>query len=231
MLNILIFDSQKSVIGSPTPAYFICICLIREIDLQHLCWFLYLSSSCNAAWIHGRPLWDSTFLSDVYQDMAVLMPRGGCRGNLLTRWTSWYHDSSQSPCTPFPIQYNLIFFSRTDAACKLMAKWRRLPISLPLLTACKLCTPEQQLCPQTLGKAAFKDYFCSLSIRKPLYPINLLATGYFTLRSIMFSEKEQVMKVPFGLTSNVFLDELQPGKLLGSFWNVKSIKPFNTIML
>lgn len=112
-----------------------------------------------------------------------------------------------------------------------MAKWRRLPISLPLLTACKLRTPQQQLCPQTHGKAAFKDYFCSLSIRKPLYPINLLAIGYFTLRSIMFSEKERVMKVPFGLTSNVFLDELQPGKLLGSFWKVKSIKPFNKIML
>lgn len=47
----------------------------------------------------------------------------------------------------------------------------------------------------------------------------------------MFSEKEQVMKGPFGGTSNALLDELQTGKLLGSFWNMKSIKPFNKVIL
>lgn len=82
-------------------------------------------------------------------------------------------------------------------------------------------------CSQTFGKVAFR--IISVLI-KPLYPINLLATGYFALCSVMFPEIEQVIKVPLGLTSNVFLDELQPGRLHGRFWKVKSIKLFSKIM-
>lgn len=150
MLNILTFNSQNSGVVSPTPAYLICICLIREIDLQHLCCFLYFSSSCNAAWIHRWPLWDSIFLSDVYQCMAVLTPSGGCR--LPTQCTSWYRDSSQSPCAPFSVRYNQIFCSWTDAACKSMGKRRRLPISLPLLTARRHHTPSSSPVPRHLAK-------------------------------------------------------------------------------
>jgi len=132
MLDIFIFNSQNGVIDSHTPAYLICICSIREIDLQRLCCVLCFSSSCNGAWIHRWPLWDSVFLSAVYQGMAVFNVCWRLSGNLPTQCFSWY-DSSQSPCAPFSIQHNLIFCSRTDAACKSMGKWRRLPISLAVI--------------------------------------------------------------------------------------------------
>lgn len=84
---------------------------------------------------------------------------------------------------------------------------------------------------QTAGKATFSTISVLFLSEKTFYPVNLLAIGCFTLHSIMFPEKERVMKVPSGLTSNVFLDELQPGKPLGSFQNAKPIKPFDEIML
>lgn len=151
MLNILIFNSENTTADSPNPAYLICICLIRETDLQHLCCFLYLSSPYNAAWIHRRPLWDFMFLSDVYEGMPVLMPSGGCRRNLPRRCTSWHHDSLLSPCVPFSIWYNLVFCSWTDANCKSMGKWRRL-----LIPCCyrqlKPHTPSSSPVPRHLAK-------------------------------------------------------------------------------
>jgi len=86
---------------------------------------------------------------------------------------------------------------------------------LLLLTARKHHTPSSSPVPRHVAKLPLGLFLFSCHQKKTLYPINLLAIGY--LRSIMLPEKEQAMKVPFGLTSNVFLDELQPSILLGNF--------------
>lgn len=53
---------------------------------------------------------------------------------------------------------------------------------------------EQQPCPQTRRKATSSTISVLFPSEKPLYLVNLLAIGCFTLRSIMFPEKDELWK-------------------------------------
>lgn len=144
MLNILIFNSQNSVVGNPNSVYLIYICLISKIHLLNLCWFLYFSPWCKALRIPRWTLWDSTLLR-CQPSLAVSLPGEGCGPGTAP---------VPAQCSLFqPVQSHFLLLEK----CRLQVKGKGKEISYfpaAVDSSWALLHLKMQLCPQTLGKAA-----------------------------------------------------------------------------